>query len=69
MSRFTEILESLERHGVEYVVVGGLAAVIHGAPVLTMDIDTLVEVSEANAARLLKSSPNSKVSPPGRRAG
>ena len=53
MNRFIEILASLERHEVEYVVVGGLAAVLHGAPVLTLDIDALVRVSEANATRLL----------------
>jgi predicted nucleotidyltransferase len=53
MSRFIEILASLERHGAEYVIVGGMAAVIHGAPVLTMDIDALVRVSEDNANRLL----------------
>lgn len=53
MNNFTQILEILARHEVEYVVVGGLAAVLHGAPILTMDIDALIRVSEDNAARLL----------------
>lgn len=53
MNRFIEILASLERHEVEYVIVGGVAAVLHGASVLTMDIDALVRVSEDNAHRLL----------------
>lgn len=54
MQNFVRILEALERHGVEYVVVGGVAAVLHGAPVSTFDLDALVRVSESNAGRLLK---------------
>ncbi|HEY5569688.1 MAG TPA: hypothetical protein VIM81_20875 [Gammaproteobacteria bacterium] len=50
---FLRILEILEKHGVEFVVVGGVAAVLHGAPVTTFDIDTLVKVSDENADRLL----------------
>jgi hypothetical protein len=49
---FRAILEALERHGVEYVVVGGVAAVLQGAPVTTFDIDTLVKVDRPNAERL-----------------
>lgn len=51
---FREILETLNRHRVEYIVVGGVAAVIQGAPVTTFDLDTLVRVSEENADRLIQ---------------
>ncbi len=51
---FREILELLNKNGVEYIVVGGVAAVIWGAPVTTFDIDTLVRVSDANASRLMR---------------
>jgi len=50
---FQRILELLETHGVEYIVVGGVAAVLRGAPVTTFDIDTLVRTDQANAERLL----------------
>jgi len=50
---FREILELLNKYEVEYIVVGGVAAVIQGAPVTTFDIDTLVRVSEENATRLM----------------
>jgi hypothetical protein len=50
---FLRILTLLEGHGVEYVVVGGVAAVLQGAPVTTFDIDALVKVDAANADRLL----------------
>lgn len=50
---FRRILEILDRHGVEYVVVGGVAAVLQGAPVTTFDIDALVKVDPENSARLI----------------
>jgi len=51
---FRRILEILDAHGVEYIVVGGVAAVLHGAPVTTFDIDTLVKVDSANSDRVAK---------------
>lgn len=50
---FRRILELLERHGVEHVVVGGVAAVLQGAPVTTFDIDALVKIDSANVDRLV----------------
>jgi hypothetical protein len=52
---FREILEVLNQHHVESIVVGGVAAVIHGAPTTTFDLDTLVRLNQANAERLAKS--------------
>ncbi len=49
---FRRILELLEQHHVEYVVVGGVAAVLQGAPVTTFDIDALFKVDHANVDRL-----------------
>ena len=51
---FRHILEVLNKHNVEYIVVGGVAAVIHGAPMTTFDLDTLVKVNSANAERLVR---------------
>lgn len=51
---FREILDVLNRHQVEYIVVGGVAAVIHGAPTTTFDLDTLVRVNRSNAERLTR---------------
>jgi len=36
---FREILEVLNKHEVEYIVVGGVAAVIQGAPITTFDLN------------------------------
>jgi hypothetical protein len=51
---FREILEVLNRHEVEYIVVGGVAAVIHGAPITTFDLDVLIRVEADNAERLFE---------------
>jgi hypothetical protein len=39
---FREILEVLNQRGVEHIVVGGVAAVIHGAPITTFDLSELI---------------------------
>jgi hypothetical protein len=46
------MLESLRRHGVDFVVVGGAAAVIHGAPHVTFDLDITPQRGHDNLARL-----------------
>lgn len=42
----------LGRHGVRYVLIGGLAAVTHGAPIVTRDIDLCYAREPANLGRL-----------------
>jgi hypothetical protein len=51
--RFLEIIRILTRHRVEFIVVGGVSAVLHGAPVTTFDFDIVHERSSENIARLL----------------
>ena len=46
------ILEVLDRHGVEYVLVGGVAARVHGAGRATADIDCVPATDEENLQRL-----------------
>ena len=47
-----EFVESLNSHGVEYVIVGAFALPFHGFPRYTGDIDILVRRSRENAGRL-----------------
>ena len=47
------LLELLCVHEVDCVVVGGLAAVLQGAPIVTFDVDIVHERSVANIARLI----------------
>jgi len=48
---FEDFFRSLNQGGVRYVVVGGLAVVLHGHPRMTADIDLVVDL-EPSAARL-----------------
>lgn len=50
---FFEILKALCRHEVEFILVGGVAAILEGAPVSTLDLDVVILKSEENLARLL----------------
>jgi hypothetical protein len=43
----------LETHEVRYLVIGGIAAILHGVPSVTLDADFLIENSLENATRLL----------------
>ncbi len=45
--RFGDLLRLLARHGVEHVVVDAAAAVLHGAPMTTFDLEAVIESKEA----------------------
>ena len=49
----TTLLERLLAADVEFVLVGGLAAVVQGAPLKTFDVDVVHRRTEENADRLL----------------
>jgi hypothetical protein len=51
--KFLGLLRALLRHGVDFFVVGGVAAQLEGAPILTFDLDVLYDKSPENLARLL----------------
>ncbi|HEY7478182.1 MAG TPA: hypothetical protein VIB62_08085 [Actinomycetota bacterium] len=46
------ILASLEAHGVRYVLIGGLAAVAHGSPAETDDVDICLAGDDGNLRRM-----------------
>ena len=51
---FLDLLRSLQSSGVEFVVVGGVAAVIEGAPITTLDLDIVYRTDPENIQRLQK---------------
>ena len=53
LNRLQDVFASLNRHDVRYVVIGGIAAVLHGVPRATFDLDLLIEPSPDNAERLV----------------
>lgn len=54
MTDFPGLLRALVAAEVEFVIVGGLAATIHGSSRLTQDIDVVYARSDVNLARLTK---------------
>ncbi len=49
---FDEILRVLVRHDVKFIVVGGVAAILQGAPLVTEDLDVVYLCSAGNNTRL-----------------
>jgi hypothetical protein len=47
-----ELFECLGRHGVRYVLIGGLACVLHGSPLPTVDVDICPANDDDNLSRL-----------------
>ena len=54
MTQFEELLKALVNEGVEFVVIGGLAANIHGVTIPTYDIDICYNRSGENLQRLTR---------------
>jgi len=52
--RFEPVLKGLSDAGVRYLVVGGVAVVLHGHLRTTGDLDLVVELSPENLARDLE---------------
>ena len=46
------IFETFERHGVDYIVIGGIAAIAHGSTRNTRDVDFVASTDRPNLERL-----------------
>ena len=53
MTQFGRLLQALIEGRVEFIIVGGLAATIHGSARVTQDIDIVYGRSDQNIARLV----------------
>jgi predicted nucleotidyltransferase len=53
-SKFAATLRLLHENNVDFILVGGLAAVLHGSPIHTADVDLVYSVDAANIDRLLR---------------
>jgi len=54
LNRLKAVFASFESHEVRYVVIGGIAAILHGVPRATFDLDILIDPTPDNAERLLE---------------
>ncbi len=51
---FRDLLALFNKHGIDYLVVGGYALAVHGAPRYTGDLDVFVMPDPANAGRIMR---------------
>jgi hypothetical protein len=51
---FVEVIEAMNQAGVDYVVVGGVATVLHGHPRTTGDIHLVISLEPANTSLALE---------------
>ena len=49
---FLRVLQALNDYDVEYILIGGVAVILHGLNRLTRDIDIFINLDEANIERL-----------------
>lgn len=60
---YLELFSSLDRHKVDYLLIGGLAVSLHGVERATMDVDITVAMSPANLAALIETARELKLTP------
>ena len=53
LDRSQDVFKSFRKHNVKYVVIGEIAAILHGVPRATFDLDILIEATTENAQKLL----------------
>ncbi len=52
--KYLQVLNALEKEGVEYVLIGGVAVILHGLQRLTRDIDIFIKMTPENILKLRK---------------
>jgi hypothetical protein len=53
LNRLTGVFKSLQDHKVRYIVIGGIASILHGVPRATFDLDILIKSTHENVQKLL----------------
>ncbi len=53
LDRLRPLFASLNSHSVEYLVIGGVAAIAYGVPRMTLDLDLVIRPTADNAKQLL----------------
>lgn len=53
LDQLQTVFASFQKNDVEYLVIGGIAAVLYGVPRATFDLDILIKPTKENAQKLL----------------
>ena len=54
LNQYQDVFRCFQQNDVRYVIIGGIAAILHGVPRATFDLDLLIDPSPENAERLLR---------------
>ena len=60
---YLELFSALDRHHVDYLLIGGLAVSLHGVERATMDVDITVAMNPANLDALIETAKELKLTP------
>lgn len=60
---YIDLFSALERHKVDYLLIGGLAVSLHGIERSTMDVDITIAMNPDNRAALIEAAKELKLSP------
>ncbi len=60
---YLDLFNALNRHHVDYLLIGGLAVSLHGVERATMDVDITVAMTPENLAHLIETAKELKLSP------
>jgi hypothetical protein len=60
---YLELFSALDRHKVDYLLIGGLAVSLHGVERATMDVDITVAMNPANLTALIDTAKELKLTP------
>ena len=60
---YLELFRELQKHEVQYLVVGGIAINLHGVERATMDVDLVLAMDDGNLQRFLGAATNLELKP------
>lgn len=60
---YLDLFTALDRHKVDYLLIGGLAVTLHGVERATMDVDITVAMNPGNLAHLIETAKELKLTP------
>jgi hypothetical protein len=60
---YLDLFSALDRHKVDYLLIGGLAVSLHGVERATMDVDITVAMNPVNLAALIETAKELKLTP------
>jgi hypothetical protein len=52
ISNFLTILESFQQEGVDFIIIGGVAVILHGMPRYSEDVDIIIRMNDENISKI-----------------